>query len=331
MTGVPHTYDKSFNMVPAAALLNLELGGGGWFDITAYTGHTIRFHCENYCPNGGTIDGNVIANTFGDYKADPGNFDLTPSNIVMIDPYENGATGKIGTNIAQVINGPNGFGNLPGWNTPLIAIAYDDNFGEISPIAYNFNDTAYSISNSDWQTIVTHLENNSTSQPTGDGFVNTDLNSGVNSRIKILLIQNNPVKVNNTDTNQYLYNQSPVQPAIPDGNLPITYGQPSNGDLLFTGENPTAFVGGKCEMIKTHLPLRTLDGFYNQNEGGLIRQPRNIVKSDGTTPVGVLNSGVAYNGYINQFGTTDSIGLSQVRETTHIRNGATWSAMSPDD
>ena len=322
--GTTYTYNKTHTMVAAAALLNLELTDGGWFQITDYQGNSIRFHCERNCPNGGTLTGDVQAldgaTHSGTYRAAAGHSAVT--DIVMIDPQESGLTDKWGTNIAQVINGSNGFGQFGG---TVIALSYNDGFGLNPSLAdFNFNYTAYSITSWDVGTICTHLEHLSTSQPAGNGFTNTDLNSGVSSRKKVLLIQNNPRKVNNTVSNQRIYNGAGY-----DGNLPITYGQDSNGHLVYTGENPTSFVGGKFEQIKAHFPLRSQDGFITNIAGP--QQAAQLVLGNGTIPSAAYNSGVAFNEY------GDPGNYSRVITTTNNvshpenLNGAMWSSMSPDD
>jgi len=320
-------YDKSFNITSAAALLNIELttNTGGWVDITDYKGNTIRFHFERSCPNGGTEYGVSVPNTFTDYKDDPYAWGGTPSDIIFVDPDINtsGTTAEWGTHIARAINDDNtGFGQHGG---SIIALGYDDGSGtpHMGLPNYNFNKEIHDFNcvRLNLINIVTHFEHGSTTQPSGDGFTNSAVNSGVNARVKVLLIQNNPGKVNNTHTTNNLDSNHYF-----DGNVPIYYGQGTNGDLLFTGENPTAFVGGECEMIKAHYPLNSTSGQYNTES---TFDPLNTVVMDGdgnNIPLATLPNDHESLSPRHFYSDPDT---NHVPQETTINSGGTWVADKP--
>lgn len=307
-----YTYDKSFNIVPAAQLLNIKNQGQGWIDLTDYIGNTLRFHIQRNCPNGGTQAGSVIPNTFTDYKADPGNGGLTPPNIVMIDTNYSGQSMQQSQILAKVINdsivGFAGF-NTQGYGPSMIALGYRANNGPYSAIYTNFTGPAYSLSDSDWSTIGsnTYFGYTGNGQPTGNGFNNTSIDAGISTRIKVLVMQNNPRKVNNTQTTANLGVR------YYDGNTPISYGEPSSQALFMTGEEPGALVGGKCEMIKAHYPLNSITGQYN------INNPLNTVHLDQNVPVGLLGSGVQ----------SPQSEKNQVPTQTTSNSGCLWSTDHP--
>ena len=301
--------------------MNIKDLGIGWFDLTDYIGNTVRFHVAPNSDDGATETGAVISTSlFSDYKADPGNGGLVPSIIRMIDTTGDNQAATRSTIITKVINGVFGGYNAFGNGEPtMIALGYESHYGPVSATYTNFLDTgtAHSISNTSWTNIGsnTFFQYSGATKPTGDGFNNTSIDTAISTRTKVLVMQNCPVKINNTKTTKNLGVR------YYDGNTPISYGESFTNSLFLPGEEPGTLVGGKCEMIKAYYPFNSQTGMRTgQNPLNTVTGTDN---SDTSThiPVATLGSGAAHINPDNLKILTDSV----------LRYGQSWSGDTPEE
>tara|TARA_R100000908_G_C3751114_1_gene145701 strand:- start:1462 stop:2445 length:984 start_codon:yes stop_codon:yes gene_type:complete len=326
MGGVTYAYDKSWNMVPAAQVLNIQTSGveagSGWFDITDYKGNTLRFSLESGGDDGATPAGVQNVNNFTDYRGNPGNGGLVPPNITQIDVIDSlGNISNHSNNIATAINSNvTGFGQF---DNTIIAIGYNT----VAPASGDFlnstgaQGTSYSVSNFNWNALAGFMANFGAGQPVGNGFINDQIDPAIAGRgAKVLIIQNHNVKINNTLVNAAIGQNWSV--SYQDGNNPISFeNSGGNLDLFASGEAPTfGLVGGKYEKIKGYFPMNaSIDATYIGNS-----------VTGNVFPGGLNNGNIYLEGKNEQLiGADDATHHPPGNLLQALLFGASWSADSP--
>jgi len=292
------------------------------FDLTDYLGNTIRFYIAASSANGATEAGAVVPNDFDGWYQDVGNLDPYPQNLTMVDLTSGNDPEGYAQIIAKAINGAAGFGQYGG---TMIAVTYGFDDNTRAPAAANFTNTLYSIDDDDWSVIGAQNARSAADQPAGNGFTNTSVDPGIALRLKVLVMQNNPGKVNNTQTTINL------QARYEDGNTPIytkslTVAADNTAVGFITGEEPVSLVGGDWQEIKANLPFTAAGAHKITNHSwGSTGNPA-ATQSSGVTYSPPITSQVVGKDVPNSLYGNNAFGLNKQYDL----HGASWSGESPN-